>query len=168
MNRLHEPLRIEPTPLVSPTAVPAEMSSGEPCYLVRYELAFLAFFGFFNVYAMRVNLSVAIVKMVTESKDWVGRDGQEWSKPEQGLVLGCVRSSAAELPGGLRHPLTPVAPPQVLLLRLPLHAGARRLARHQVRRQVGLRCRSSRHGAADDQPAAPARPYSRLDGIAEP
>ena len=25
---------------------------------VRYELAMLAFFGFFNVYAMRVNLSV--------------------------------------------------------------------------------------------------------------
>ena len=87
--------RSSSTPLVSPTAVPAEMSSGEPCYLVRYELAFLAFFGFFNVYAMRVNLSVAIVKMVTESKDWVGRDGQEWSKPEQGLVLGCVRRSAA-------------------------------------------------------------------------
>ena len=88
--------RSSSTPLVSPTAVPAEkMSSGEPCYLVRYELAFLAFFGFFNVYAMRVNLSVAIVKMVTESKDWVGRDGQEWSKPEQGVVLGCVRSSAA-------------------------------------------------------------------------
>ena len=89
--------RSSSTPLVSPTAVPLEMSAGggEPCYLVRYELAFLAFFGFFNVYAMRVNLSVAIVKMVTESKDWVGRDGQEWSKPEQGVVLGCVRSSAA-------------------------------------------------------------------------
>ena len=29
----------------------------------RYELAFLAFFGFFNVYAMRVNLSVAVVTM---------------------------------------------------------------------------------------------------------
>ena len=131
--------RSSSTPLVSPTAVQEEMSSGEPCYLVRYELAFLAFFGFFNVYAMRVNLSVAIVKMVTESKDWVGRDGQEWSKPEQGVVLGCVRSSAA---APLRHPLTPVAPPQVLLLRLPLHAGARRLARHQVRRQVGLRRRA--------------------------
>ena len=82
--------RSSSTPLVSPTAVQEEMVTGEPCYLVRYELAFLAFFGFFNVYAMRVNLSVAIVKMVTESKDWVGRDGQEWSKPEQGLVLGCV------------------------------------------------------------------------------
>ena len=101
--------RSSSTPLVSPTAIPPEMSSGEPCYLVRYELAFLAFFGFFNVYAMRVNLSVAIVKMVTESKDWVGRDGQEWSKPEQGLVLGCVRSSAAApAPVGAPAPSVPV------------------------------------------------------------
>lgn len=32
----------------------------------RHALAFLAFFGFFMVYALRVNLSVAILKMKTE------------------------------------------------------------------------------------------------------
>jgi ACS family sodium-dependent inorganic phosphate cotransporter len=31
----------------------------------RYVVAFLAFLGFFNVYALRVNLSVAIVAMTT-------------------------------------------------------------------------------------------------------
>ena len=46
---------------------------------MRNELAMLAFFGFFNVYAMRVNLSVAAVKMKTQ---------YGWSKPQNGLVLG--------------------------------------------------------------------------------
>jgi hypothetical protein len=34
----------------------------------RYIVAFLAMFGFFNGYAMRVNLSVAIVAMVNNVK----------------------------------------------------------------------------------------------------
>jgi len=33
----------------------------------RFFLAYLAFFGFANVYALRVNLSVAIVSMVNSS-----------------------------------------------------------------------------------------------------
>ena len=32
----------------------------------RYHLALWAFFGFINVYALRVNLSVAVVKMADE------------------------------------------------------------------------------------------------------
>lgn len=34
-----------------------------PCVAARYMLAILAFWGFLNVYALRVNLSVAIVLM---------------------------------------------------------------------------------------------------------
>ena len=37
---------------------------------VRYQLAWLAFFGFLNVYMLRVNLSVALVAMVdTKAND---------------------------------------------------------------------------------------------------
>ena len=46
---------------------------------IRNELAALAFFGFFNVYAMRVNLSVAAVKMANQ---------YHWTKPQEGIVLG--------------------------------------------------------------------------------
>lgn len=35
-----------------------------PCIPARYVLAFMSFFGFVNVYALRVNLSMAIIKMV--------------------------------------------------------------------------------------------------------
>jgi hypothetical protein len=34
----------------------------------RYILSCLAFFGFFNVYALRVNLSVALVAMVNQTR----------------------------------------------------------------------------------------------------
>jgi hypothetical protein len=34
----------------------------------RYLIAILAFFGFFNIYSLRVNLSIAIVDMVAEHK----------------------------------------------------------------------------------------------------
>lgn len=40
----------------------------------RYVVASLAFFGFFNVYALRVNLSIAIVAM-TEVKEIVTENG---------------------------------------------------------------------------------------------
>lgn len=33
----------------------------------RYVVGALAFFGFFNAYALRVNLSIAIVAMTTEN-----------------------------------------------------------------------------------------------------
>lgn len=38
-----------------------------PCIPARYVLAFITFFGFVNVYALRVNLSMAIVEMVNTS-----------------------------------------------------------------------------------------------------
>ena len=37
------------------------------CVGTRYIMALLAFFGFLNVYALRVNLSVAIVQMDVDS-----------------------------------------------------------------------------------------------------
>ena len=37
------------------------------CVKARYVMAFMAFLGFANVYAMRVNLSVAIVAMVNNT-----------------------------------------------------------------------------------------------------
>nr|XP_012327247.1 sialin-like [Aotus nancymaae] len=49
------------TPLL-PGAPQAEAAPA--CCSARYNLAILAFFGFFIVYALRVNLSVALVDMV--------------------------------------------------------------------------------------------------------
>lgn len=40
----------------------------------RYVVAFLAFLGFFNIYALRVNLSIAIVAM-TENKTVILENG---------------------------------------------------------------------------------------------
>ena len=37
------------------------------CLAARHSLAILGFFGFFNVYMMRVNLSVAIVAMANNT-----------------------------------------------------------------------------------------------------
>lgn len=45
----------------------------------RYGVATLAFLGFCNVYALRVNLSVAIVAMASEEF--------EWDSGTQGLLL---------------------------------------------------------------------------------
>ncbi|KAG4073805.1 hypothetical protein HA402_001029 [Bradysia odoriphaga] len=59
----------------------------------RYIVVVLAFFGFFNVYSLRVNLSVAIVAM-TENRTIEyanGTYGHEqyfnWTSTEQGLIL---------------------------------------------------------------------------------
>lgn len=59
----------------------------------RYLIVLLAFFGFFNVYALRVNLSVAIVAM-TENRTIEHSDGSvsyeqhfDWSSKQKGLVL---------------------------------------------------------------------------------
>ena len=38
-----------------------------PCIPARYILAIMGFFGFVNVYALRVNLSMAIIEMVNTS-----------------------------------------------------------------------------------------------------
>lgn len=59
----------------------------------RYLVVLLAFFGFFNVYALRVNLSVAIVAM-TENRTVEHEDGSvtyqqdfHWDSKQKGLVL---------------------------------------------------------------------------------
>ncbi|KAL7051890.1 hypothetical protein ACKWTF_004683 [Chironomus riparius] len=59
----------------------------------RYLIALLTFFGFFNVYTLRVNLSVAIVSM-TEIRNVTLSDGTfiqqqdfNWDSKQKGLVL---------------------------------------------------------------------------------
>ena len=46
-----------------------------------YSTHLLGFLGFANVYAMRVNLSVAIVYMAEEER-------MGWSESQQGVILG--------------------------------------------------------------------------------
>eukprot|EP00043_Microstomoeca_roanoka_P000892 m.29807 g.29807 ORF g.29807 m.29807 type:complete len:547 (-) comp10552_c0_seq2:219-1859(-) len=59
----------------------------------RYVLAIWAFFGFFNVYALRVNLSVAVVKMAT---------AYNWSNFQSSIVLSAFFYGyiVTQLPGG--------------------------------------------------------------------
>lgn len=59
----------------------------------RYIVVMMAFFGFFNVYSLRVNLSVGIVAM-TENRTVVYPNGTigheqyfDWNSTEQGLIL---------------------------------------------------------------------------------
>ncbi|XP_046451668.1 sialin-like isoform X1 [Daphnia pulex] len=59
----------------------------------RYLIAIMAFFGFFNIYSLRVNLSIAIVAM-TENRTTIHANGTigydqdfPWSSKEQGLLL---------------------------------------------------------------------------------
>lgn len=59
----------------------------------RYLIVLLAFFGFFNVYALRVNLSVAIVAM-TENRTVEHSDGSvtyekffDWDSKQKGYIL---------------------------------------------------------------------------------
>ncbi|KAH3780921.1 sialin-like isoform X2 [Dreissena polymorpha] len=87
----------------------------------RHALSFLAFLGFFNVYCMRVNLSVAMVDMVkgvnnTDNKTMSNecpdenmsnstktRDGEfAWSKDLQGYILGSFFYGyiVTQVPGG--------------------------------------------------------------------
>ncbi|KAG5678081.1 hypothetical protein PVAND_007783 [Polypedilum vanderplanki] len=59
----------------------------------RYLVVLLAFFGFFNVYALRVNLSVAIVSMTEvreihhENNTVIEEQYFNWSSKQKGLVL---------------------------------------------------------------------------------
>ncbi|GAB0088420.1 sialin [Sergentomyia squamirostris] len=59
----------------------------------RYIVVMMAFFGFFNVYALRVNLSVAIVAMTEkvnvtlENGTVVQQQHFDWDPAQQGLVL---------------------------------------------------------------------------------
>nr|XP_036220804.1 sialin-like [Bactrocera oleae] len=59
----------------------------------RYVVVFLAFLGFFNVYSLRVNLSVAIVAM-TENRTVIDDAGNisyeqdfPWDSKQRGLIL---------------------------------------------------------------------------------
>ena len=66
----------------------------------------LGFFGFANVYAMRVNLSVAIVYMVNNTaihQNSSSPDGPfVWDEAEQGIILGMFFYGyvLTQLPGG--------------------------------------------------------------------
>ncbi|GLV41384.1 Major Facilitator Superfamily Transporter 9 [Carabus blaptoides fortunei] len=73
----------------------------------RYVVACLAFFGFFNVYALRVNLSIAIVAM-TEEKIILTENGTttykefDWDSEMQGWLLSSFFYGyiVTQLPGG--------------------------------------------------------------------
>jgi len=59
----------------------------------RYLVVFLTFFGFINIYTLRINLSVGIVAM-TENRTIHNSDGSvsydqyfDWSTAQQGIVL---------------------------------------------------------------------------------
>lgn len=59
----------------------------------RYLIVLLAFFGFVNIYTLRINLSVGIVAM-TENRTIEHEDGSvtfeqefDWNSKQQGLVL---------------------------------------------------------------------------------
>jgi len=76
----------------------------------RYLVVLLAFFGFINIYTLRINLSVAIVAM-TENRTIEHANGSvtyeqyfDWNSKQQGLVLSsffygkvlhfhCIRSN---------------------------------------------------------------------------
>nr|CAG4638404.1 EOG090X04X8 [Cyclestheria hislopi] len=78
----------------------------------RYVVAVLAFFGFFNIYSLRVNLSIAIVAM-TENHTVIYENGtisqvQEfnWNSNQQGLLLASFFYGyiITQLPGGWLAP----------------------------------------------------------------
>uniref|UniRef100_A0A0R3S1V7 Sialin n=1 Tax=Elaeophora elaphi TaxID=1147741 RepID=A0A0R3S1V7_9BILA len=78
------------------------------CYLQRRHLVvMLAFFGFANIYAMRANLSVAIVQMTSNTVVTIV-DGQQvvpefdWDSLTQGAILGSFFYGyfLTQLPGG--------------------------------------------------------------------
>ena len=84
---------------------PAPSPSPARCLPTRHVFALMGFLGFANVYAMRVNLSVAIVAMVNSSVILAPRDNSScpgdpgnstaggggefnWGEREQGWLLG--------------------------------------------------------------------------------
>ncbi|XP_071455413.1 vesicular glutamate transporter 1-like [Hetaerina americana] len=72
----------------------------------RYLVAFLAFLGFWNIYGLRVNLSVAIVAMTRNRTAYGNETDVEpeftWGPEEQGLALGSFFYGYAlsQIPGG--------------------------------------------------------------------
>lgn len=72
----------------------SEIEDGTPLWKKRrYLVVLMAFFGFFNVYALRVNLSVAIVAMTEirnvtlESGETVEEQYFDWDSTTQGFIL---------------------------------------------------------------------------------
>jgi len=77
----------------------------------RYIVAVLAFFGFFNIYSLRVNLSIAIVAMTgnrtTSPDETLTKEPEfDWSSKEQGLLLSSFFYGyiVTQLPGGWLAP----------------------------------------------------------------
>ncbi|XP_071442476.1 vesicular glutamate transporter 1-like [Hetaerina americana] len=77
--------------------------------LRRYVIATLAFFGFWNIYALRVNLSVAVVAMTTNysisvpgSNVTTYRQDFDWDLPTRGLLLSSFFYGyiVTQIPGG--------------------------------------------------------------------
>ncbi|XP_065583543.1 sialin-like [Artemia franciscana] len=78
----------------------------------RYQIAILSFFGFFNVYALRVNLSIAVVKMTEEIEaedthlnNYTYREF-DWDSKQQGLLLSSFFYGyiVTQIPGGWLAP----------------------------------------------------------------
>ncbi|KRT84393.1 membrane transporter [Oryctes borbonicus] len=103
--------------------IPPEIEDTRQCLKSRHILGILGFLGFANVYAMRVNLSVAIVAMVNktafpdvpdndtfnhcpkppDSQNVTHRDGEFiWDEATQGIVLGSFFYGyvLTQIPGG--------------------------------------------------------------------
>ncbi|GJQ81761.1 hypothetical protein Trydic_g308 [Trypoxylus dichotomus] len=103
--------------------VPPEIEDTRQCLKSRHILGILGFLGFANVYAMRVNLSVAIVAMVNktafpdlpdndtfnhcpqspDSQNVTRKDGEfVWDEATQGIVLGSFFYGyvLTQIPGG--------------------------------------------------------------------
>ncbi|XP_047985933.1 vesicular glutamate transporter 1 isoform X2 [Leguminivora glycinivorella] len=100
----------EYTPLHSGNGERSQEHQATWCFWRRRRLivALLAFFGFFNVYALRVNLSVAVVAM-TEPVETKLENGTvvfipefDWSSQTKGLVLSSFFYGylITQLPGG--------------------------------------------------------------------
>ena len=90
-------------------------------YTARHALAFIGFFGFFNAYCQRVNLSVALVAMVNTTEDYnqlseqcpgpyggntssVSHSGEfDWDEKTQGHISGAFFYGyfLSMMPGGL-------------------------------------------------------------------
>ncbi|GFO01841.1 vesicular glutamate transporter 2 [Plakobranchus ocellatus] len=112
----------ESSPLLPPyTKVDHKKTSQNDaqCLAARHILAFMAFMGFFNVYCLRVNLSVALVAMVnsTEKNDSAASECPDpngnttssttqaefdWDESTQGIVLGSFFYGyiTTQIPGG--------------------------------------------------------------------
>uniref|UniRef100_A0A1X7UP95 Major facilitator superfamily (MFS) profile domain-containing protein n=1 Tax=Amphimedon queenslandica TaxID=400682 RepID=A0A1X7UP95_AMPQE len=69
----------------------------------RYTLAIMSFLGFVMIYALRVNLSMAIVIMVNNSANGSTNNQFNWTSTEQGWILSAFfyGYTITQIPGGL-------------------------------------------------------------------